>query len=91
MAKRKETVMRVIDGDTFLTASRKRPVRLAGVDTPERGTRQGAKATQGLRKMIQGKKVVVHTIGRDMFGRTIARVKVTGKSVNKAVKNKLSK
>lgn len=91
MAKRKETVMRVIDGDTFLTASRKRSVRLAGVDAPERGTRRGARATQQLRKMIQGKKVVVHTIGRDMFGRTIAHVKVTGKSVNKTVKNRLSK
>jgi len=32
MARRKETVTRVIDGDTFMTSSRKRPVRLANVD-----------------------------------------------------------
>ncbi len=34
---RKEKVTKVIDGDTFETASRKHPVRLAGVDTPEKG------------------------------------------------------
>ena len=91
MDKKKETVTRVIDGDTFLTARRKRPVRLANVDAPEKGRRGSVKATQKLRKLIQGKKVEVHTVARDVFGRTIANVRVSGKSVNKAIKNKIKK
>ncbi len=91
MAKRKETVTRVIDGDTFLTASRKRSVRLANFDAPEKGKRGSVKATQILRKLIQGKKVEVHTIGRDAFGRVIANVKVGGKSLDKAMRSKTRK
>lgn len=91
MAKRKETVRRVIDGDTFLTKSRRTSVRLANVDAPERGTKGAVKATQGLRKLIQGKKVEVRTVARDAFGRAVANVKVDGKSVNKAMNKKLGK
>lgn len=91
MAKRRETVTRVIDGDTFLTASRKRSVRLANFDAPEKGKRGSVKATQILRKLIQGKKVEVHAIGRDAFGRVIANVKVGGKSLNKAMRSKTRK
>ncbi|MBW7990591.1 MAG: hypothetical protein FVQ84_11335 [Planctomycetes bacterium] len=82
MAKRKETVTTIIDGDTFLTRSRKHPVRLANVNTPEKGRKV---ATQVLKKLIQGKKVEIHTIARDAYGRAIANVKVGHKSVNKAV------
>ena len=82
MAKRKETVTRVIDGDTFLTRSRKRPVRLADVNAPERGKKGSSKATQELKKLIQGKKVEVDTVARDVFGRAVANVKVGRKSVN---------
>jgi len=85
MAKKKETVTRVIDGDTFLTRSRKHPVRLANVNAPEKGRKGGSKATQQLKKLIQGKKVVVRTVARDMYGRAVANVKVGHKSVNKAV------
>lgn len=91
MAKKKETVTRVIDGDTFLTKSRKRAIRLAHLDAPEKGKKGSAKATQELRKLIQGQKVEVHTIARDTFGRAIANVRVGRKSVNKAIKNKLKK
>lgn len=38
MAGRRELVTKVLDGDTFLTATRKNPVRLANIDAPERGT-----------------------------------------------------
>jgi hypothetical protein len=38
MAGRRELVTKVLDGDTFLTASRKNPVRPANVDVAERGT-----------------------------------------------------
>ena len=89
MAKRKETVTRVIDGDTFLTASRKRSIRLAGVDAPEKGARGAIKAAKTLRNLIEGKKVEIHPIARDTYGRTIANVKVGRKSVNKAIKDRM--
>ena len=43
---RKEKGTKVIDGDTFETASRKNPVRLANVDAPEIRT---ARCCQGHR------------------------------------------
>lgn len=91
MAKRKETVTRVIDGDTFLTKSRKHAVRLANVDAPEKGRKGGSKATQRLKSLIQGKKVEVNTVARDTYGRSVATVKVGRKSVNKAMSRRLKK
>ncbi len=86
---RKERVTKVIDGDTFMTASRKNPIRLANVDAPEKGTRGGAAATNALKSMIQGETVSVDTVARDVYGRSVAKVKVGRKSVNKAVKDRL--
>lgn len=91
MAKRKETVTRVIDGDTFCTSARKRPVRLANVDAPEKGTKAGARVTKTLRSLIEGQKVEVDTVARDRYGRSVARVRVAGKSVNRAINKKLKR
>jgi len=91
MSKRKETVTRVIDGDTFITSSRKLSVRLANVDAPEKGTRGAAKATKELKSLIEGKQVTVETVARDKYRRAVAKVKVGNKSVNKAVKDNLKK
>jgi len=91
MAKRKETVTRVIDGDTFLTKSRKRSVRLANVDSPKRGRKGSIKATQKLKKLIQGKQVEVHTVARDVFGRAVANVKLGKTSVNRAMSKRSKK
>lgn len=91
MAKRKETVTRVIDGDTFLTKSRKHPVRLANVDAPEKGRKGGRKATQKLRNLIQGKKVEVRTVALDTYGRSVANVKRGHISVNKAMSRRSKK
>ena len=84
-----EKATRVIDGDTFETASRKHPVRLANVDAPEKGTRGGSKATTELRNLIQGEQVVVNTVARDKYGRSVANVTVGNKSVNRTMKSKL--
>ncbi len=86
---RKEKVTRVIDGDTFKTRSRKQSVRLADVKAPEIGTSGAARATAALRKMIQGKDVIVDTVTRDKYGRSVARVKVQGKSVNRAMQKQV--
>ena len=82
---RKEKVVRVIDGDTFITASRKNPVRLANVNAPEKGQRGSKKATDALKKMISGKEISIDTKARDRYGRSVAIVKVGRRSVNKAM------
>lgn len=91
MAKRTEKVTRVIDGDTFKTSSRKRSVRLANVNAPEKGQPGSTKAIQTLKNLIQGKEVQIDTIARDTYGRSVAKVKVDNKSVNKAMNQKLKK
>lgn len=83
---RRERVSNVIDGDTFKTASRTRLVRLANVNTPEKGKPGAAKARQALEKLILGKEVLMHTKARDIYNRAVANVKIHGKSVNKAMK-----
>jgi len=88
---RKEKVVRVIDGDTFMTGSRKNPVRLANVDAPEKGDRGSKQATDALRKMISGKEVTIDTKARDRYGRSVANVRVGRKSVNKAMKERTKK
>jgi len=85
MAQRKETVTRVIDGDTFRTSSRKHSVRLANIDAPEKGRKGGTKAIQELKKLIQGKKVEVNTVARDTYGRSVPKVKVGRINVNNAI------
>ena len=88
--KKKEKVTRIIDGDTFRTKSRtKHSVRLAGVNAPEKGTPGAKKATNELRKLIGDQKVEVKTVAHDTYGRTVAEVKVGGKSVNKIMKQRL--
>ena len=86
--KRRERVTRIIDGDTFLTAKRKRPIRLANVDAPERGRRGGKAATKFLRGLIGGEYVTVDTKARDVYGRAFANVRVGRKSVNAAVRQR---
>ncbi len=82
---RNETVTKVIDGDTFETASRKHPVRLADVETPEIGERGHDAAKSKLTKLIGGKEVSIQPVARDKYGRTVARVRVGGASVNTAM------
>jgi endonuclease YncB( thermonuclease family) len=83
---RKERVTRVIDGDTIKTASRKHPVRLASVDTPERGKPGYLAAKRALARLIGGEEVTVDTKARDAYGRSVANVKVAGTSVNRVMK-----
>ena len=83
---RKEVVTKVIDGDTFKTASRTRPIRLANVDTPEKGCPGSVIAKKALERKILGKTVSINTVARDTYNRAVANVKVGSKSVNKAMK-----
>ena len=91
MAKRQETVDKVIDGDTFVTKTRKRYVRLANVHAPEANTQKGKEATGHLKELIYGKKVTVQALAIDIYGRVVASVKIDGKSINAAMNRKLGR
>lgn len=86
----------VVDGDTILAAVdlgfRTHIVgesfRLDGIDTPEtRGkTREaGLLAKNFLKAMIEGKTVELTTVGREKYGRYLARVSLAGKDVATAL------
>ena len=61
-------------------------MRLANVDTPEKGERGYDSARNALQRMIGGKEVSIDTKARDHYGRSVANVKVENKSVNRAMK-----
>ena len=88
---RNEKVTRVIDGDTFMTSSRKKPVRLANYNAPEKGQRGYKVSRDALTGMISGKTVTIDVKARDVYGRAIANVKVGRRSVNAAMKNRTKK
>ena len=76
-------VAKVLDGDTFETASGKR-VRLANVNAPEVGKPGADKATAKLNGLIDEKNVRINPVGTS-YGRVVADVTVDGKSVNDAM------
>ena len=87
---RKEKVTRIIDGDTFKTNRRKKSVRLANVDAPEKGQRGAPQARKDLGELIQDQEVYIDTVARDKYGRSVANVKVGRRSVNKAMRERLT-
>ena len=89
--RRKEKVTKVIDGDTFETDKRKNPVRLADVDTPEKGQRGAPQAREKLRDLIEGEEVAIETVARDKYRRSVARVYLGRESVNKKMQDKAEK
>src|SRR5215216_8114823 len=70
------TVTNVVDGDTVdvrLTSGRTQRIRLIGIDTPERGQCDSAKATAYARSIAQGRAAVLRgdatQATRDRYGR----------------------
>ena len=89
---RKEKVIRVIDGNTFETASRKKSVRLANVNAPEKRQPGFNKATEILPKMIGGEVVRIETLGHDkQHGRAVARVYKGRESINRKMQQRLKR
>lgn len=77
---RTHAIYKVIDGDTFYTVDDK--IRIAGIDTPERGEPGYKEARDALAKLLSGSKVVVvEPIAKDRYARTVAKVYVDGKNV----------
>lgn len=82
----KAKVTRVIDGDTFKIP--RKTIRLANVDAPEIGTKGGSQAKAALKDMIKNKTISYKPVGKS-YNRVVAQVKLGGKSVNQAMRNKL--
>lgn len=82
----KSKVTKVVDGDTFKVKGGK-AIRLANVRAPELDSKGGAKAKNDLQKTIGGKTVSYDSVGKS-YGRTVANVKIAGKSVNQIMRNK---
>ena len=82
----KAKVTKVIDGDTIKIP--RKTLRLANVDAPELGSKGGAKAKDQLKDMVQGKTISYEPVEKS-YGRIVAQVKIRGKSVNQAMRNKL--
>jgi endonuclease YncB( thermonuclease family) len=86
-ANSRAVVTQVVDGDTVVIESGSH-VRLIGVDTPERGTCGYEAATGALRRMVEGRTVVLVNPGsvqdRDTYGRLLRFVDVGGRDAGLA-------
>ena len=69
-------VTRVFDGDTveLLSEGETIRVRLAGIDTPERGQPWATKSKQALAEWVFGKQVRVNEVATDRYGRTVGEL-----------------
>lgn len=79
------TVVGVTDGDTIkiLTyANQQLKIRLADIDTPERGQSYGKKAKQALSDKIYRQDVTIETNKTDRYGRIIGRVYMGERDIN---------
>jgi len=82
----KARVTKIIDGDTFKIP--RKVIRLANVYAPELGNRGGSQAKADLKDMINNKTISYTPVGKS-YNRVVAQVKVAGKSVNQAMRNKV--
>ena len=69
-------VVAVFDGDTLemLVDGAPRRIRIAGIDTPERGQPWAERAKQALSARVFGKQVKVNEVAEDRYGRTVGEV-----------------
>lgn len=78
----KRTIKRVIDGDTLEVRNKIRGtnfIRIAGIDTPERG-QKGYSSTKHRLNKLKGKVITLIPKGRS-YNRLIADVRYKGKKV----------
>ena len=83
---RKETVTKIIDGDTIETSVRKKRIRIEGIDTPEKGKPGYSEAKKALKQLLKDEKVTVTPVATDVYGRTVAKVKKGNRLVSTLMK-----
>lgn len=66
-------VTRVVDGDTFHLTSTSSSIRVWGLDAPETGQPDGARATAALTNLIAGKKITCRQRDVDRYGRIVGQ------------------
>lgn len=78
-------VVAITDGDTIkiLTPAKQQiKVRLADIDTPERGQPYGRKARQVLGEKIHRRQIEVEEVTTDHYQRLVGRVFLDGRNIN---------
>lgn len=78
-------VVGISDGDTITVLDAhnvQHKVRLAGIDSPEKGQAFGNRAKENLSNLVYGKVVTVETKKKDRYGRAVGKVLVDGKDAN---------
>jgi micrococcal nuclease len=77
-------VVAIADGDTLtlLVDRQQLKIRLAEIDTPERGQPYGSRAKEALSQLAVGKRARVLAVDRDRYGRTVGLVYVGDTDVN---------
>lgn len=81
-------VVGVTDGDTITVLDEhnaQHTIRLANIDAPERGQPWGNRSKQTLSDMVFGAAITVQPTETDRYGRTIARLTVDGRDINRAM------
>lgn len=78
-------VVGVTDGDTvtLLVADRPMKIRLAEIDTPERGQPWASRAKQALSEMVFGQQAVVLVVNADRYGRGVGHIRIGGQDINR--------
>jgi len=78
-------VVGVTDGDTItvLVDRRTIKVRLAEIDTPERGQPWANRAKQALSDKVFGQVVELQVVDTDRYGRTVAKIYRGGRDINR--------
>lgn len=82
-------VTKVIDGDTFEVSpnwkwgddKKGNRVRIAGFDAAEADTKEGKKATQQLKDLIEGEDVELKNPGTLSYGRLVCDVYLNGENI----------
>jgi endonuclease YncB( thermonuclease family) len=78
-------VVGITDGDTITILVDRQPiqVRLAEIDTPERGQPWANRAKQALSDKVFGQVVELQVVDTDRYGRTVAKVYRGGRDINR--------
>jgi len=83
---KKVKIIKAIDGDT-MRDSRGNYYRLAGIDTPEKGSRNYGKAKEKLENKVEGEIVYLKEVGKS-YGRSVVEARVKGEksTINESMK-----
>jgi endonuclease YncB( thermonuclease family) len=79
-----QLVVHVYDGDTYriIRDGKLQVIRLANVDAPELNQYYGTTVRHAVSNLVLGKVVEIYPAKKDLYGRTIARMIVDGKSLD---------